>query len=358
MKVTFLSPPLNLSGGNRVVAIYSEYLRAQGHEVLVVSTPHVSSGRLWRYLKRLGVAPPALATQPPSHQDAFPVPRRMLDRERAVTDADVPDADVVIATWWETALWADRLSAAKGRKVYFIQHHEIFNFMPLDLVRSTYRLPLRKIVVAKWLARVMEEEYGDPRSLLVPNAIDPAQFFAAPRGKQARPTLGTLFHETEFKAFDTSLKVIRALKARHPDLRVIAFGASAPEVYADQLEGIELVVQPKQDSIRDLYASCDVWLSCSRSEGFNLTAMEAMACRTPVVSTRTGWPEEAVRAGVNGVLAEVDDVGALADGVSSILALPDSEWRLLSEGAARTVAGSSWDTSARMFEQALASTLE
>jgi hypothetical protein len=30
---------------------------------------------------------------------------------------------------------------------------------------------------------------------------------------------------------------------------------------------------------------CDAWMTCSRSEGFNLPALEAMACRTPVVLT-------------------------------------------------------------------------
>src|SRR5208282_5263036 len=48
-------------------------------------------------------------------------------------------------------------------------------------------------------------------------------------------------------------------------------------------------------------------LTASRSEGFNLPAMEAMACRTPVVSTRTGWPAEAVKTGINGVLVDVED---------------------------------------------------
>jgi len=30
--------------------------------------------------------------------------------------------------------------------------------------------------------------------------------------------------------------------------------------------------------------------------------MEAMACRTPVVSTNTGWPSEAIKSGWNGIL--------------------------------------------------------
>jgi glycosyltransferase involved in cell wall biosynthesis len=78
-----------------------------------------------------------------------------------------------------------------------------------------------------------------------------------------------------------------------------------------------------------------------------------MACRTPVVSTRTGWPIEAIVDGVNGALADVDDVAGLAAGVLGILQLDAARWREVSEAAARTVAESSWERSARLFEAAL-----
>src|SRR5207245_10338955 len=111
--------------------------------------------------------------------------------------------------------------------------------------------------------------------------------------------------------------------------------------------------RPPQDKIRDIYARCDVWVTASSSEGFNLPAMEAMACRTPVVSTRTGWPEEAVKTGWNGVLVDVDDVGGIATGIEWMLSQTDEAWRTLSANAFATVAESSWDASALMFEQAL-----
>jgi hypothetical protein len=47
----------------------------------------------------------------------------------------------VIATWWETAEWVDRLSVSKGKKVYFIQHYEAFDYLPKERVEATWRLP-------------------------------------------------------------------------------------------------------------------------------------------------------------------------------------------------------------------------
>ncbi len=35
---------------------------------------------------------------------------------------DVPDADVVIITWWDTTVMVPLFPASKGRKIYSIQH--------------------------------------------------------------------------------------------------------------------------------------------------------------------------------------------------------------------------------------------
>lgn len=59
-----------------------------------------------------------------------------------------------------------------------------------------------------------------------------------------------------------------------------------------------------------------MWVTTSRSEDFNLPAMEAMASRAPVVATKTDWPEEAISNELNGYLVDVDDVAGLVAGVS------------------------------------------
>jgi len=115
---------------------------------------------------------------------------------------------------------------------------------------------------------------------------------------------------------------------------------------------------PPQHTLRDLYAACDVWLTASSSEGFNLPAMEAMACRTPVVATRTGWPAEAIVAGFNGACVDVDDGATLVRETERILALPDAQWRRLSANAFETVRESSWERSADLFERSLLAQVE
>ena len=354
MRITFVLPTKDLSGGTRVAVIYAERLMRAGHSVrLVYPPPQPQSFR--RKLKHLlvGKGWTKSTRHLPSHLDGSTIDHYELESWRPVIDQDVPDADVVIATWWETAEWVYALSPNKGAKVYFIQGHEIFDGLPKDRVRDTYYFPMRKIVISQWLKNIMLSEYGDPSVELVPNSVDHDQFFAEPRSKQTVPTVGFIYASASSKRADLSIMTLRGLRNQFPNLRIISFGSEYPTKNLKLPEGSQFFYYPQQADIRHLYEQCDVWLTASKSEGFNLSAMEAMACRTPVVSTKTGWPEEAIKTGFNGFLAGVDDNSALAEGVSWILSLSDSDWRNLSTNAFATVEKSSWSASAKLFEAAL-----
>ena len=354
MRVTFILPTVSIGGGIKVAAIYAKALTEKGHEVVIISPPPPGQP-IRRKIKSFLTGHGWPSRKPNSHLDRLNLDHRILDRYRPVIDSDVPDADVIIATWWETAEWVSALSDSKGAKIYFIQGHEIHDHLPVERSRATYYLPLHKIVVSNWLKKIMHKTYGDCDVDLVANSLDHSQFFSCARGKQTVPTVGFLYSRSPVvKGIDITLEAIKNLRVTFPNLRVVAFGAYMPEENMLSRDGhIDFYCSPKQDKIRDIYAQCDVWLTASRNEGFNLPAMEAMACRTPIVSTRTGWPEEAVVTGINGVLVDVVDVQALTQGAESILALSDEEWCKMSNNAYNTVASSSWQESENQFEKIL-----
>jgi glycosyltransferase involved in cell wall biosynthesis len=359
MRITFILPTVDMGGGTRVVAVHAKNLMRLGHSVRIISPPprSIRIGRKVKSLLKEGrwLQPP---TKPLSHLDNSGVEHQILDHWRPVTDDDVPDGDLVIATWWETAEWVSALSPSKGAKVYFIQHHEIFPYLPVARCHATYRLPMRKIVIARWLREVMHRQYSDDSVDLVPNSVDRSQFFAPPRGKQLAPTVGFLYSKAPFKGVDVTLAALQTVCKRIPGLRIVCFGSQQPTADLALPEHAEFFQLPAQDEIRNLYGRCDVWVTASRSEGFNLPAMEAMACRTPVVATRTGWPEEAIVTGRNGVLLDVDDVSGLAQGVEWILSRSDGEWRELSSNAYTTASAGSWEESTRLLEKALVGATE
>src|SRR5262245_57267184 len=124
MRITFVLKHADLAGGVRVVAKHAEGLARRGHEVFVVSTPHPLP-RLRSVAKSLALKTtlPPLRRFRPSHLDNLDkalVHHKVLRKHRPVTDADLPDADVVISTWWETAEWVACLSPSKGIKCSFL----------------------------------------------------------------------------------------------------------------------------------------------------------------------------------------------------------------------------------------------
>lgn len=354
MRITFLLPTVGWSGGIRVAAMHAHWLVRCGHDVIMVSreAPRPTIKQQLKSWLQVGEWPVHNA-RPSSHLDAYPLEHHVVPSGRPLRDQDVPISDILISTWWETAEASARLAADRGARVYFVQGHEVFDHLPRERSAATYRLPFHKITVSRWLADTMRELYGDSRVDVVPNAVDTACFHAAPRTKQGRPTVGFLFHGASLKRTDLILDVVADLRRTLPALRVIAFGSSAPNTQ-DLIDArVEWYLSPPQHRIRDLYASCDVWICASESEGFNLVAMEAMACRTPVVSTATGWPAEGIRSGVNGYVVPIGDRAAIAAAAQQVLAMPRMAWESMSALAYEAVKESGWERSHLLFEQAL-----
>lgn len=353
MKITFVTPHPDLSGGIRIIALYANKLKQRGHKVTVVSTPPCPPTWLEQtksVLKGKGWIP--RPGKHPSHFDGLDLDWRIKSRYEPVGDADVPDADVVIATWWETAEWVAKLSPSKGTKVYLLQHYELFDYLPKERVRATWTLPFYKIVVAPWLADIAVTEYGSQHVSCVPNGINLKQFSAPPRSKQSRPTVGFMYSQTPWKGSDISLEAFKLAARKNPELQLIGFGQSPPRPELPLPKGTIYHQVPPQHRLKDIYASCDVWLFSSRFEGFGLPILEAMACRTPVIGTPVGAAPDLLADGA-GILVNPEDPEDIANAIERVCKLPQEEWQLMSEKAYRTALQYDCEVTTDMFEQAL-----
>ncbi|HET6251735.1 MAG TPA: glycosyltransferase family 4 protein [Tepidisphaeraceae bacterium] len=353
MKITFIIPRADTSGGVRVVSIYAKRLRERGHDVVVISRPHRAATMRERLRTKISGRPlPYAARKVPSLMDGLGVDHRQIDSHRAITASDVPDADVVIATWWETAEWAANYPASKGAKVYFLQHHEVHEGIPADRVDATWRLPMHKIVIANWLADMAKNRFGDADYSLVPNSVDTSQFYAPPRDKQPAPTLGVMYSHVPFKGCDISLRAFALAQKKIPALKLVSFGNRAPTAELPLPAGADFICQPPQDAIRDIYSRADAWLFASRSEGFGLPILEAMACRTPVIATPAGAAPELISPG-GGILVPPENPMAMAEAIEKMCAMDSPTWRAMSDKAHETATSYSWDDAAALFEAAL-----
>jgi len=75
----------------------------------------------------------------------------------------------------------------------------------------------------------------------------------------------------------------------------------------------------KQDAIEEILSVADLFIMPSQSESFGLAALEAMACKVPVISTNAGGLPELNIEGVTGFLKNVGDVDGMAEKAIYIL---------------------------------------
>jgi glycosyltransferase involved in cell wall biosynthesis len=346
MRITFLMPADDLTGGNRVVATYARLLRERGHEVLVVSNaPHRPSLREHIRALRNGRWPELRSSTLPQHGHIAQsgVPHKTLERPRPIMADDLPDADVLIATWWETAVWMQAMPAGKGRKVHLIQGYEIWAGGDTKArVHAALRLPNRKLAISASLARDIESELGDLGIAVVPNAVDLVQFDAPPRPRGEPPTVGFIYAHARFKGADICARACELARRELPDLRVLAFGGDLPSRELPLPAGAEFVHRPAQNRIASLYARCDAWLFGSRLDSFGLPILEAMACRTPVIGVPVGAAPELLADG-GGTLVPAESPEAMAAAIVALCRTPEAQWRRASEDAHARAHGYSWD---------------
>src|SRR5207249_3764109 len=109
------------------------------------------------------------------------------------------------------------------------------------------------------------------------------------------------------------------------------------------------------ETLPALYRGARVLLLPSLYEGFGLTALEAMACGTPVVTTNTSSLPEVV--GDAALLVDPHDTGPLADALVRVMTDDTLAKTLGARGLARAPLFS-WERTARAVQGAITATLD
>jgi glycosyltransferase involved in cell wall biosynthesis len=293
----------------------------------------------------------------PGHIAQAGVPLHTLERPRPANAADLPDADVLIATWWETAEWIHPLPSSKGFKVHLIQDYEVWpGTHGAQRVHAALRLPNSKIVISDELRNTLKSRLGTLEVSLVPNSVDFRQFDAPARQPQVEPVVGFMYGASHRKAPDLYLKACTLARQEMPGLRFVAFGADLPTAECPLPEGTTFFHRPDQNRLASIYASCDAWLFGSRIDSFGLPILEAMACHTPVIAVPVGAAPALLADGC-GVLVAPVSPQAMADAMLDMLRMPTADWQQMSERAYQRARAYSWDDAAELFLATIAQSM-
>lgn len=251
----------------------------------------------------------------------------------ALDDAGLPVADVVFG-----APGFDGL----GLPATIVQGYKMLSE---EWERQAFVAPGPKLCVATWLQEVGEEVFGvPPRQLLhMPPGIDHSRFRVTLPLENRPVDVTVLHHPHREKGWDTAAAMLVALRERRPELRLRVFGRRL----TDHLpEGVEIVDSPDHRQLaEEIYATTRLFVQTSRTEGFGLTPVEAMACGAALVTTDCGGSRDYGLPGKTADVVPVEDPAALADAVEALL---DDEPRRLryAEAGVAHIKMFDWDRTA------------
>lgn len=148
-----------------------------------------------------------------------------------------------------------------------------------------------------------------------------------------------LVHTSNFrplKRVEDTIRVFKQINEKVPSkLLLIGDGPdrSKCEYLAKDL-GVDNDVKfyGEQESFIELLSISDLFLMPSQSESFGLSALEAMACGVPVISSNAGGLPELNLHGETGYIAEIGDVNKMAEYALSLLEDP-KRYKIFSENA-------------------------
>lgn len=279
LRITFVLPHLSLSGGDKITFTFANGLAEKGHEVTVVH------GRLPSPKARL-----ARLIFPNAGNVHLPGPKVRLvaaSGPSAELPKFLPDAEVLIASWWETVESISKAPSSKGRLIHHVQGHEVFPYLPARSA-SVYRLDCPKIAASRWLLDILTNSYGARDPQLVLNPVNTEIFAWRERSLPNPPTVGTVYSSAPCKNSALAFEAVRIARQILPDLQLVGFGAEKLPSRFSSLPFVRFHLRPDQDRIPDLYRACRYWLFTSTAEGFGLPILEAMAVGTPVIATAAG----------------------------------------------------------------------
>jgi glycosyltransferase involved in cell wall biosynthesis len=272
-------------GGYKVAYIYANYLARQGYEVRLVHALLLWGAKRRDRDFRRPIGSFISALRP------FGRPG-WIELDSSVRCYTLPylmprlvqKTDFIVATEVQTARLVDQVARDQGIPgSYFIQHYEDWSASP-EFIDETWKLPLRKIVIAPWLQDHMHSLGQE--AVLVPNGIDPEEFPAGPPLAERENDVCAMISDVPWKRADLVVRVLNSQVEQPNNRKAVAFGTGdRPESLSHR---VQYVKNPSKDQIRAMYQSSKIYLCASDGEGWHLPPAEAMSCGCAVVSTDIG----------------------------------------------------------------------
>lgn len=333
-RICFLVGSIAISGGTYVIFQHASYLIDQGYDVtLAIQSPFDANTAKWH-----------------DHSGKF----NLLPVEIARTQR----YDLVIATWWKTALELHNFQAP--RHAYFVQSIES-RFYPeaeeplRKLVNSTYGLPVSYITEARWIVEHLDSNFGQ-KATLVRNGIRKDIYSESGTAISNRPigqprVLVEGHFNISFKNTALALQI-----ARHAGAKDIWVMTGSP---VRRLPGASRVFS-RVPILRtpQVYRSCDVLLKLSTVEGMFGPPLEMFHCGGTSVVLNVSGHDEYIRHKHNALVVSGLNPANVIEALRSLLS-DRKQLETLKKGARQTASDwPDWGSSSAEFTRWVALQLQ
>ncbi len=230
-----------------------------------------------------------------------------------------------------SAFNAKQILAEKGRDIKIITtlHGTDITLIGLDptllpLVRFSIEKSDGVTAVSRYLAEKTATHFDIDRQVaVIPNFINTGTWqrvdARALRERFSPDGAPILVHTSNFRPVKRVTDVIRIFQQVREkiDAKLLMIGDGPDRAEAERIcrdEGFceDVHFLGKQSGLVELLSACDLFLIPSQNESFGLSALEAMACGLPVISSSVGGLPELVRHGETGYISEIGDIDRMA----------------------------------------------
>ena len=209
--------------------------------------------------------------------------------------------------------------------IFEIIYMKIFGFLNKLSLRNADSV----ISISKFMQKELKKETG-LNSKVVYNKIDNKKFMKGLDGTKIRRTFNIKDGEklllfvgrlSPHKNVHTLLKIFNLVNEKMPNVKLLIVGKPTFPNYYKKLKKIANKNVIFSESVGDnelpyCYAACDLYVTASLWEGFNLPAAEAQACGKKVVAFDVCSHPEIVK---NGILIEENNIEKFANAIIKLL---------------------------------------
>ena len=255
----------------------------------------------------------------------YPYQENMLFTPISADKINEVETEQVVSTIWKTAFEARNIVDQKGAKLLsFVQGYEPYfeNGVRYGAVELSYKISDSILTISKYLNKELKAVFGED-SEIIPDGINLDLIYSNSRHDNDSPVITIIMRDNIMKGDWLLVDVLKRLDGlnRHIEINLISINKKVilPTV-SDNIE-VNLFAGPQnRNTIYQLLQSSDIYVDASLSEGFGLTALEAMAAGCiPVVSNSIGI-NEYVKHGENGLLVkDVNNANSYVTQIKKVL---------------------------------------